>query len=317
MRGKTSRSFRRLSGSPSASSGQALALPWLTERVEWEGEAPAEPQLCVPFSLQSSIRLEFMTTSPDPSTLRIGSVPYLNGKPLIHGLDRKESVSLETAVPSELSERLAAGAFDIALVPCTEYLFEPGRCYLDGICIASQGPVWSVRLFLRQPMKRVRKITLDSSSRASALLLRILMREKFGIDADFVSGTPTPDVLANGPSDAVLVIGDQAMTIDSKRWEYLDLGKEWTDFTGFPFVYALWTATSSKTLERARPILEEAKDSGQNRLEEIARSESRRLGLPAGLCVQYIRDIIRYDLGPDELKALELTRRLAKNIGIS
>ena len=78
---------------------------------------------------------------------RIGSVPYLNSVPLTHGIEEQ----IDFVVPSALAEKLRAGELDAALVSVTEALFHENYDILDGVAVASDGPVKSVFLAHRQP----------------------------------------------------------------------------------------------------------------------------------------------------------------------
>ena len=81
---------------------------------------------------------------------------------------------------------------------------------MPGVAIASRGPVRSVCLFHRGPLERVRRVALDTSSRTSAALVRVLLRERLGRDPQYVPmGPGLVDMLA--VADAALLIGDPAL----------------------------------------------------------------------------------------------------------
>ena len=77
-----------------------------------------------------------------PDTARIGSVPYLNAVPLTCGLEGRCSF----LPPSALAVELRSGRLEAALLSVTEALFAPGYPIVDGVAIASDGPVFSVFL---------------------------------------------------------------------------------------------------------------------------------------------------------------------------
>ena len=99
--------------------------------------------------------------------------------------------------------------------------------------------------------------------------------------------------------DAALTIGDNSFR--PAGVPFLDLGTEWTAFTGRPFVYALWAYRRNhpRAREIAR-VVRAARDRGVARIPEIARMEARRLGLTARFCRRYLTEHITYDLGPAE-----------------
>ena len=86
--------------------------------------------------------------SSDPSRFRIGSVPYLNARPLVHALPE----NITYLHPSKLAEEFALGKFDVALLPVAAALVQPGCLLVDGLGIASDGPVSSVILVLRKAL---------------------------------------------------------------------------------------------------------------------------------------------------------------------
>ena len=112
--------------------------------------------------------------------LRIGSVPYLNARPLLEGLDAVAPVRRE--VPSRLAGLLAAGALDVALTPVVEAFDHPEMSVVPGAAVTAHGPVESVLLFCRSEPGSARTVALDASSRTSADLVRVLpeVREVYG-----------------------------------------------------------------------------------------------------------------------------------------
>ena len=142
-----------------------------------------------------------------------------------------------------MAERLHAGEVDLGLVPSIEYAF--GRyAIVPGVAIASRGPVRSVCLFHRGPLERVRRVALDTSSRASVGLVRVLLHARLGRDPEYVPMAPRLDAML-GEADAALLIGDPALDLESDVAR-LDLGEEWTRLTGLPFVYAFWAGPAGR-----------------------------------------------------------------------
>lgn len=241
----------------------------------------------------------------------------MNAKPIIYGLQGAgEKTELLFDVPSRLPGLLADGVVDVALIPSIGCLFGKGLIALPGVCIASYGRVESVRLFLRGCyIDDVRSVALDESSRTSAVLTRIILQEKYGISPRYFSwqaGSRMEDAQA----DAVLVIGDNAMRIDDGL-PSLDLGAEWHEFAGLPFVYALWASASRDVLDEATNLLQGAKERGLEDLGAIALKESASLGLEPELCMRYLTQCIRYDFGEEELRGLRRFYDYARKMGLA
>ncbi|MSR32771.1 MAG: hypothetical protein EXR99_14845 [Gemmataceae bacterium] len=248
-------------------------------------------------------------------TIRVGAVNYLNTKPLIHGLDSlAPHWKLSLDVPSRLADQLALGKLDVALIPVVEYFRHPGYRVVPGISIASNGPVLSVTLFCKMPWEKIRTIGLDTGSRTSIALLRILSRMKWGLDFKSQPLDLTDDPLKVS-ADAVLLIGDRAMKACLPQFPYsYDLGKEWTAWTGLPFVYAFWAVHPQAFEEDLEPGLTRAKEAGLSRAGEIAEEESARLGLDPGFCRRYLAHVLSYNLGSSELSGLKKFQEFAQEL---
>jgi len=250
--------------------------------------------------------------------IRIGAVNYLNTKPLIYELPvLAPEAELVLDVPSGLADRLRAGKLDVALIPVIEY-FRAG-CYsiLPNIAIASRGPVLSVTLFSRVPWLEIRRIALDEGSRTSAVLAQILCRKRYGIRPE-IESLPLDLRAEEVDADAVLLIGDRAMRACLPGFAHAyDLGQEWFDWTGLPFVYAVWAVREGAELGAVAEALIEAKRRGCTRFGMIAQQESPRLGLDAGYCRRYLANIIHFDLGPREQAGLRHYYTLACELGLA
>lgn len=249
--------------------------------------------------------------------LRIGAVSYLNTKPLIHDLERlAPEAELILDLPSRLADRLHAGDLDVGLIPIVEYLRAGSYRLVPGICIASAGPVLSVTVFSRVPWPEIRRLALDEGSRTSAALTQTLLRHRYGIRPEL-----RPLLMDADPEhldvDAVLLIGDRAMHACLPGYPYaFDLGQEWHDWTGLPFVYAAWAVRDGVDLGAVEAALHESKRLGVAAVGPIAARESKILGLDAGLCRRYLTNIIHYDLGPRELAGLERFAALTKELDL-
>jgi chorismate dehydratase len=250
--------------------------------------------------------------------VRIGAVSYLNTKPLIHDLDilaPEAEVVLE--VPSRLAELLDQGALEVALIPVIEYFRSGSYRLVPGIAIASNGPVLSVTLFSRVPWQQIRLVALDEGSRTSAALAQILLRKRYGIAPQVVPLPMDADAEA-ADADAVLLIGDRAMRACLPGFAHaFDLGQEWHDWTGLPFVYAVWAVRAGADLGSVESALHEAKQRGLANLGPIAQREAGQLGLDGGFCRRYLATIIRFDLGPREQAGLRHYYQLACELGLA
>jgi chorismate dehydratase len=246
-------------------------------------------------------------------TIRIGAVRYLNAKPLTHCLAQSvPGAELIFDFPSRLADRLAVGDLDVAMIPSVEYLRGPNYRIVSDACIACRGRVLSVKLYGRVPPEKIRTIALDEGSRTSAVLSQILLREQFGVRPE-IEPLPLGEDISEVAADAVLLIGDRGMATVNGKFEFVwDLGERWTQWSGLPFVFALWIARPEIELHDLSSALAEARDEGLLRLEEIAKNESPKLAISEAECLTYLRDHLHFHFGPQEQSGLNRFHELAK-----
>jgi chorismate dehydratase len=250
--------------------------------------------------------------------IRIGAVSYLNTKPLICDLDvLAPDAELVLDAPSRLAERLAAGELEVALIPVIEYFRAGVYTIVPDVAIATRGPVLSVTLFSRVPWQGIRRVALDAGSRTSAALTQIILRKRYGVTAE-VLPLALDGHADDADADAVLLIGDRAMRACLPGFAHaFDLGQEWFEWTGLPFVYAVWAVRPGADLGGVDAALIEAKRRGLARAGEIAHREAPRLGLDAGFCRRYLANILHFDLGPREQAGLARYYGLACELGLA
>jgi chorismate dehydratase len=269
------------------------------------------------------------------SRVRLGAVGYLNARPHVYGLEHSNQFDIRFDVPSQCAALLHEGKVDVGLIPSIEYL-RGGYSIVPDVAIASSGPVASVAIFTTRPIRDVRSIALDTSSRASVALARVLCAREFHIEPMLEFRGPDLDVML-ADCDAALIIGDHALFLEPKKFtvhsrqstgelstvnselstiEKIDLGETWTRTTGLPFVYAFWAGRPDAAGDAEVRALQRARDAGIQHIDEIARAyfAGRPERVDAG--ARYLRDNIKYNLGPDEQAGLELFYRYAFEAGV-
>lgn len=244
---------------------------------------------------------------------RLGVVSYLNAMPLVYGLEGDPRFTLLRDVPSVVAELLHSGEIDLGMIPSVEYA-AGDYAIVPGIAIGSRGPVRSVNLYHRGPLDAVRRVALDTSSRTSIALLKVLLHERLPHEPEYVNLPPSvPDMLE--VADAALVIGDHALYFQGDVAR-LDLGEEWTARTGLPFVFAFWAGPRGAVDASDVGRLQEALAAGLLALPAIASSYN---GFGSGRGPEsesYLRSNIVYSLGEAELVGLLEFYRRAQRIGL-
>lgn len=170
--------------------------------------------------------------------IKISAVSYTNTKPFIYGINHSEVarlIDLSLDIPSDCAAKLIDGTVDVGLVPVAAIPLIPGANIIANYCIGSVGAVNSVFIFSNVPAEAIRTVRLDPQSRTSNNLARVLLKFHWKNDVAFFQ---EPDA----ETDAVILIGDRTFGRKAEfRYAY-DMGEEWMNFTGLPFVYAAWVA---------------------------------------------------------------------------
>jgi len=240
------------------------------------------------------------------------AVSYLNTVPLVWGMlhgkveEGRDLFDLEFALPSVCADHLASGEAAIGIVPVIEMARQKLE-YFRGTGIACHGPVRSILLISKVPMREIRTLATDTGSRTSVMLSRVILAEKFGVEPRIVSMRADLAPML-GDADAALLIGDAALRVDPAAlpFETLDLGHEWTSMTGLPMVFALWSGRKEVMDSRyGRAFLASCRF-GLEHLDEIVRSESAARQFPEPMVRKYLTEHIVFELGERDYQGLEL-----------
>jgi cyclic dehypoxanthinyl futalosine synthase len=219
--------------------------------------------------------------------LRVAAVGYLNARPLWEPLRNDERVELTLAAPSEVARMLAEDEADVALLPVAAAAALGDARLVDAGCISSRGPVRSVVVYSESPLDEIEELALDSSSRTSVVLARVLLHGR----KLTLRGMNPEEALAfaREPKRGAVVIGDPALEHEGTFAHAYDLATAWREKTGLPFVFAAWYAR--KQLEPAHvELLQNARTIGLDSRGSIAKNDSER---------SYLTENIRYDLDDD------------------
>jgi chorismate dehydratase len=261
-----------------------------------------------------------------PLTYKIGIIDYLNTQPFQYDLEdrlRPFGVKFVRGVPTTLNRMLLKGEIDLAPISAVFAAQHAGHFInLPGHSISSFGAVKTVLLFSwRTDIRELdgETIALTNHSATSVALLKLLCRERYGIEPNFV--TMEQDLAAMmRQAAAALVIGDTALVEGFLHRELMkndgsgygrptifDLGDEWLKLTGLPFTFALWAArreTVDEMLALGIPqALEASKTAGLANINDIATGYAPTLAVPVGVCRRYLHDL-RFDLTAEDLAGL-------------
>lgn len=216
---------------------------------------------------------------------RIGSVPYLNAKPLVEGLN-----SVKYEAPFQLAEDLRKRKLDAALVPVLEVLECPDYSVVEGVAIGSQNEVKSVFIAYEGALEKIKRIAIDPESKTSIALAKIIIERDFNLKVKWVK----PEEKA----EAQLMIGDKALNFRQTHPQaaLLDLAQAWHIQRDLPFVFAVWAI--SNTFENKKKMAEQlrqAKKAGVGQLEKYGKTLAEEVYLKHNIC---------YELGGSEKQAI-------------
>jgi len=240
--------------------------------------------------------------------MQIGTVPYCNAFPLIHYLpEYLPSAVLSEWYPSAMREPLAGQKLDLAMMPVAELLSFPQGQIVSNCCIACNGAVRSVLLFSRKPIEQIRTLSLDTASRSSVTICKLILRHFYGLrlETHRLETNQNPDECR---TEAFVIIGDRALAFQpSDCWGYrYDIGELWKEKTGLPLVFAAWIGCSPKVFDSSvASALEAARDRGVGHLESILDAKAHVLPLDRKSILDYYRRAVVYTMGEEECAGLQ------------
>ena len=267
--------------------------------------------------------------------LRISIVEFLNTAPLVWGFTDGPlagKYDLSFAVPSQCAEDLRAGRADVGIIPSIEYQRMEDVVALPGMAIASKQEVRSLLVVSKVPVEMAKSFALDTNSRSTVGLTRILSRRHWNIDPEFIDMPPDPDKML-ARADAALVIGDPALRlrlkVDAlqskipsgedcccctgedaqpvKGVETLfvyDMAQQWREMTGLPAVLAIWVARRGTITPEMAEDFQASREYGLSHIGDIAEGAALKLELPPRELERYMTDNIDFSLDDENLAGL-------------
>lgn len=259
--------------------------------------------------------------------MRLGRIPWINCYPVYTAIDRgivPVDAELISGTAADLNDLLAAGELDVSVVSAVEYARNAAAYHLlPDLAITSDGPVHSVMLFSKRPVEELDGATVlrTSSSRTSVLLLELLCKHRWHVRPKFATvRAESSDLgaLRGFPHEAVLVIGDAALMLgaDARYPHVADLGVAWKEWTGLPFVFAVWAARRTadhRAVQGIHRSLLASRAWGLAHLDELADLAAATTGISRAVCRDYLGGL-DYALSYRHLAGLtDFFRRLAQD----
>lgn len=251
--------------------------------------------------------------------MRMGRISFLNVLPIYHPLETgiiPHNFELVSAPPALLNDMMAQGALHASSCSCIEYARRADRYYLiRDLSIGSSGPVMSVLLLSQLPIARLenQEILISGESHTSVALLRLLLRDYYGVRATLRTGSVSASLNSGERPVAFLAIGDEALRLRAHP-DYptrVDLAEAWRKWTGMPFIFGLWVAdaaTADAGLFQDDPgeILRRGRDWGLAHMDIILDITGYGCPMSREELRDYYRKGLFYTLRDDQLAGLKL-----------
>lgn len=235
---------------------------------------------------------------------RIGAVSYLNTRPLLLGMELSpfcDSINLVKSYPAQIAQDLLDDTIDIGLVPVAIMPLLSNPQIVSKYVIGTEGEVASVALFSQVPMDQIEKVYLDYQSRTSVALAKLLIKNFWEKEVEFLIATEGYINEISGTT-AGIIIGDRALASLNRFEHVYDLGLAWKAYSGLPFVFAAWVANKLIPSEFIEAF-DAANEYGLKHLDEVIAL------IPATEQVydlhKYYTENISYELTPEKRKGLE------------
>jgi len=272
------------------------------------------------------------------SKLRISIVEFLNTAPLVWGFTdgpQAGKYDLSFAVPAQCAEDLRTGRADVGIIPSIEYQRMENVVALPGMAIAAKNEVRSLLIISKVPIEMAESIALDTNSRSTVALARVLCRRHWNISPEFIDMPPVAEEML-ARADAAVVIGDPALRlrlkVDAlqaktpgtdgccccegdedehpvKGIETLfvyDVAQQWREMTGLPSVLAIWVARRGVVTPEILADFQASRDYGLAHIGDIAEGAALKLNLPPRELERYLTENINYSLDDENLAGLRL-----------
>jgi len=238
--------------------------------------------------------------------VRVSMVGYLNAVPFIYGIEHhkvNKKILISKDIPSECARKLLNNEADIGLVPVAVIPQLKGFEIIGKTCIGAIGKVASVLLCSDVPLPEIKNIFLDFHSRTSVALVQVLSKNYWKIKPEFIAA-PIHFIDEIKDTTAGIIIGDRTFNLKREFKYTYDLSEEWYQFTGLPFVFAVWVARKGLNVELLKDF-EEALQYGLNK-KQIVIDECQHVFLDSFDVANYLNNSIQYKLDDEKRRGMAL-----------
>ena len=248
--------------------------------------------------------------------IRISAVKYANTYPFIWGLKEsgfEKKVILEVDHPADCAAKLINGTADIGLIPVAALPLIKNYSIISDYCIGANGKVRTVMLLSNYRFKKIEKINLDYRSRSSVNLTKVLAKNMWKREFEWINTSEKFDFENIGVNEAVVLIGDQCFEYENRFIYKIDLAEEWKKQTGLPFVFACWTANRELDPEFLKDF-NSALKSGVDNIDKVAKDFGKAGVIGEAELKDYLKYNIDYIFDSEKKKGLNLFLEYLKHL---
>jgi chorismate dehydratase len=243
----------------------------------------------------------------------VSIVKYTNTLPLRHGINHSkvfDEMDLQLDIPAVCAQKLLENKVDIGLIPVAVIPLLKEHHIISNYCIGSNERVDTVKLYSHVPLEEISTIYLDYQSRTSIMLAKVLCKNFWKINPNFINAEAGFETKISN-KDAAVVIGDRCFSLnETYKYEY-DLAFEWKKFTSLPFVFAAWVSNKKIDADFIEK-LESAMAYGIEHLDEAIKNDLS-ISNPT-MIKQYLTERISYNLDEEKKKSLHFFLDLIKQL---
>lgn len=243
---------------------------------------------------------------PAMGELKISAVSYLNTFPFVYGLMKSgflKDFKLDLDIPSVCAEKLRTGVVDISLVPVGALPDFGHYHFISDFCIGAAGKVKTVLLLSKVPLDKISEVHLDYDSRTSVQLIKVLAEKYWEINPSWKNLQPG-QASSDNTLESLVAIGDKTFEIRHHYPFIYDLAEEWINFSGLPFVFAVWISRSELPEEMKSPFRKALAWGVEHKAESLEFFRDKLPGCED--CLAYLEDNISYNLDEKKQQGLEL-----------
>jgi chorismate dehydratase len=234
--------------------------------------------------------------------INVGLIKDIFAQPLIYALEKNIVANpfiLKYSSLTENSRQLSAGEVDIALISPVDYAKNSMEWeILPGLGIASYGITGAAKLLFKKGLIKITTIATDLRFPTEMVASQLVFLEKSGEKPQFVTHGVQPGIIPE-KTDAVLLVGDDALPVKTIQESVFDLSEEWNDVAELPLVHALFAArrdtlspTIAAVLIQSHSYYLEHKDQITEDLSKVGGIDRERLHLHLNEELRYTLDEI-------------------------